>query len=488
MNLRDQARESFSWSILIQLSNQIIGFIVSIILARILFPKDFGIIGMISIFITLGNSLLDGGLASSLIRNKDVNQDDYSTVFFTNIVVAIIIYAFLFLIAPLVALFFNQTILTNLLRIYGIVLLIGSLSIVQSVRLNKNLQFKTQFKLLIPSVIISAIVSIWMAYNGFGVWSLVWKEIVFSGLASCQLWYYAKWKPSYVFNKELFKFHFNFGSKLLITDILTTFFNDFYKIIVGKFFSATQLGFYTRAKSTQELPSNIIFNSINRVLYPLLSNINNDDVRLKKVFRQIIETVHFLVVPILVLLAFVAKPLFIFLLTDKWIEAVPYFKILIIAALLSPMQSYMFNICKVKGRSDLVLKLSSLQYLLLALGLIPSIWFGIFGLLWAIVFVTAITSAITAYYSGKLIGYTLKEQLLDVYQPFLISAFAGLLLFILSHFLNITIHSNLFIILFSSMVFILMFFLMSLILKNSVFVSGLTYLKTRFNLNQVKND
>jgi len=479
MEFKSKAVSGFSWSVIIQLSHQIIGFIVSIILARILFPKDFGIIGMISIFITTGKFLLDGGLASSLIRNKDVNQEDYSTVFFTNVAAAILIYILLFMTAPLIASFFGESILINLLRVYGIVFLIGSFSTIQSVRLNKNLQFKTQFKLLLPSLIISAMVSIWMAYNGFGVWSLVWKELIFSGIATIQLWFYANWQPTLIFNKKLFKYHFNFGSKLLLTDILSSFFNDVYKIVIGKYFSASQLGLYTRAKSMEELPNGIIFNAINRVMYPLLSNVNDDDERLKRIYRQIITTVHFLVVPVLVLMAILAKPLFIFLLTEKWIEAVPYFQILIIAALFSPMQAYMLNICKVKGRSDLVLKLSTIQYLLLAVGLLPAIWLGIYGLLWSIVIVTAVMVAITAYFAGSLIGYTIKEQIQDVYQPFLLSTIAGLFMSFLYQFLNITFRSNLTFLFAGSIFFAIIFFLQSYFIKNTVFLSGITYLKTK---------
>ena len=481
MDLRNQARKSFSWSILNQLSNQIVGFIVSIILARILFPKDFGVIGMITIFITLSRTLLDGGLASSLIRNKDVTQADYSTVFFTNIVAAILLYVLLFFTAPLIACFFGEPIFVNLLRVYGIVLLMGSLSIIQSVRLKKNLDFKTQFVLLIPSLIISAIVSIWMAYNGFGVWSLVWKEIIFSGVASVQLWIYAKWRPSFVFDKKLFKYHFIFGSKLLLTDILSKFFNEVYKIVIGKYFSATQLGLFTRAKSMEELPNGIIFNSINRVMYPLLSNVNDDDERLKRIYRQIITTVHYLVVPILVLIAILAKHLFVFLLTEKWIEAVPYFQILIIAALLSPMQQYMLNICKVKGRSDLVLKLSTIQYISLAVGLLPAIWFGIFGLLWSIVAVTAVMVVITARFAGRLIGYTIKEQILDIYQPYLLSIISAIVLLFSNYIFLFNLPNNFILLTIGILIFMFIYLFLSYLSKNTVLMSGVLLIKNKIS-------
>ena len=337
--LKSKAKSGFSWSILIQLSHQLLNFVVSILLARVLIPADFGKVGIIMIFMSLGRILLDGGLAPSLIRTKDPDQKDYSTVFVINISAALISYGLLFVFAPSITSYFNQTNdFTSLLRVYGIVLILGSLTIVQSVRLNKNLQFKTQFKLLLPSLIISGACAIWMAYNGFGVWSLVYKEIIFSSLAGVQLWYYSKWTPSLVFSKEKFLHHFKFSYKLLINDLLYRVFNDTYKFLIGRFYSPTELGLYTRAKSMEELPNGVIFNAINRVMFPLLAQVNDDNERLKRVYSMIISRVAFILVPTFTVLGIMAKYIFIFLLTDKWVQSASYFQVLMFGSIFLPMK------------------------------------------------------------------------------------------------------------------------------------------------------
>ncbi|MBC7440715.1 MAG: lipopolysaccharide biosynthesis protein [Flavobacterium sp.] len=479
MNLKQQAKNSFFWSILIQLSSQMIGFVVSIILARQLLPKDFGIIGLVTIFIVIGRVIIDGGMTSSLIRNKEVSQKDYSTVFIINIFVALFFYIITYLSAPLISNFFKVPELIKLLRVYSIVFILSSLTLVQSTRLNKNLQFKTQFKLAFPSLIISSLISIWMAYNGFGIWSLVYKEIIFAGLASLQIWIYAKWTPSMVFDYKCFKYHFNYGYKLLLTDLFSKIFSDSYLIVIGKFFSTTQLGLFTRATTMVELPNSIIFNSINRVMFPLLANINEDDERLKSVYRRIISTVSFIVVPVLILMAVLAKPLFIFLLTEKWVGAVPYFQIVILSGMISPLQSYNLNICKVKGRSDLVLKLSFFEYGLISIGIFCGFWFGIYGLLWSLVFVSIAKVVITSFYAGILINYTPKQQFIDVYSPFLYCTISALPVYFLNVFYFYGFSNNLSILLLGASVFVSSYFFMSYLFKNEIFFSGVNAIKSK---------
>lgn len=352
--LRDSAKKSFQWSLLIQLSNQIFGFLITLILARLLSPADFGVIGILTIFISLSKKITDGGLAASLIRTKEVSERDFSTVFYFNLLVSLVLYLSLFLAAPFIAVFFKMELIEDLLRVFGITIVISAFTITQSVKLNKALNFKTQFKILLPSLIISAIVSIVAAYSGMGVWSLVIKEIIFAFVASIQLWFYSKWTPLFVFDKLAFKKHFGYGYKLVITDLISQFFNDSYKAIIGKSFSTAQLGYFTRAKSMEELPNQVVFNTINRVLFPMLSQVQDDADRLKKVYGQIIKLVTFLVTPLLMLFYLVAEPLFIFLLTDKWLPAVPYFKILILAGMIAPLQPYLLNICKVNIRDHIV--------------------------------------------------------------------------------------------------------------------------------------
>ena len=360
-------------------------------------------------------------MASSLIRTKAPSERDFSTVFYFNLICSISLYAILFIAAPFIANFFKVPLIENLLRVFGVTIILSAFTITQSVKLNKELNFKTQFKILLPSLLISAVAGIASAYYGLGVWSLVIKEVVFSLLASMQLWFYSRWKPLRVFDRDSFKNHFYYGYKLVITDLISQFFNDSNKAIIGKVFSPSQLGFFTRAQSMQDLPNQVIFNTINRVLFPMLSKVQDSDIRLRDLYRQVIKIISFLVTPFLTLLYLVAKPLFIFLLTEKWLPAVPYFKILIIAGMIAPLQPYLLNICKVKGRSDLVLKLSFVEYIFIFLSMLAIIPFGIYGLLWGLVLATIGKLIVAMYYAGKLINYSMKSQLLDLKEGFVLS-------------------------------------------------------------------
>lgn len=480
MDFRQTAKTSFSWSLLIQLSTQVLNFIVSVILARLLFPEDFGIIGIVAIFMNISKTLIDGGLASSLIRSKDVDDEDYSSVFIINLVSSLFLYALIFSLSPVIAEFFNQKSLVLLLRVYGLVILIGAFSIVQSVRLNRNMQFKTQFKLQIPSLFISAVISVWMARNGFGVWSLVFKEIIFALISSILLWHFSKWRPTMNLNGLKLRSHWRFGSKLLITEIFSSIFSDFYKVVLGKFFNLNQLGLFTRAKSLQELPTGIIFNAVNRVMFPLLSSIQDQENKLKSAYRQIISIVTYVVVPFLSLMAIVAEPLIVFLLTDKWIDALPFFQILVIAGIITPIQAYLLNICKVKGRSDLVLKIAFYEYVLIFLSIIPSFWLGIYWLLWSIVIVAVVKTVVTGLIAGKLINYSFREQLEDIFQPFLLSILSSIIALL---FIYLVVSSNgrdlVWNLLIPSLIFFLSYFLFSNLFGNSVFGLLKSYVKNK---------
>lgn len=433
-SFKQKAKSGMGWSFLIQGGNQVINFGVSIILARILLPSEFGLIGMIAIFIIISKEFVNGGFSASLIRAKDVDNSDYSTVFFINIISSVFMYGLLFFAAPYVAQFYSEPILTNLIRVLGLILLVSAFSFVQSTKLNRELDFKTQFKLQLPALILSAAISIWMALNGYGVWSLVVRDLSYAGFATLQLWFYSNWKPSFIFDKNKLKSHFDFGYKLSLTQIMNTLFDNLYKVIIGKFFSAAQLGFYTRAKSLVEMPSGFFISGFNRVAYPLLSTISDDQNHLKSVYSRLMKMLVFVISPILIYLGIIAEPLINWLLTEKWLPIVPYFQLLIIAGLFYPVHKYNLNICKVKGRSDLVLKLSMLENFLLLVGAFSAIWFGIYGLLFSLVAVNIIVTIVNAFYSGRLINYGLHYQIKDLYPSFLVGCFAGLLTFGLSNY------------------------------------------------------
>lgn len=425
MSLKKQAVSGMTWTFAQQLSTQGIGFIISVVLARLLLPAEFGIIGMIAIFMGIGGALVDSGLASSLIRTPDANEEDFSTVFYFNIIGSIFLYFVLYTSAPLIASFFNQPILKNIARVYGITFIINAFSTIQLTRLTQKMDFKTQMIVSVPALIGGGSLGIVLAYMGYGVWSLVWMRLLQSFLSTLQLWIVTKWKPSLVFNVVKFKYHFKFGYKLLLSGLLDTVFMNIYTIIIGKLFLPAQLGFYIRASSVVQLPVENISGALNKVTYPLFASIKDENERLRSVYKQIMQMVTFLIAPTLIIMGVLATPLFRFVFTEKWLPAVPYFQILCIAGIIYPFHLYNLNILNVKGRSDLFLKLEVVKKTLLVVAIIISIPFGMYGLLWGMVISSALGLFINAHYSGKFINYNGFEQIKDVLPILLAAIIAG---------------------------------------------------------------
>ncbi|MEO9023059.1 MAG: lipopolysaccharide biosynthesis protein [Ginsengibacter sp.] len=425
MSLRKTAVSGMMWTFGQQFGTQAIGFVVSIVLARILLPEEFGLIGMISVFIGIGTSLVNSGLTQSLIRTIEPDQEDYSTVFFFNLAGSIVIYWVLFLFAPLIAVFFSQPILTEIIRIYCLTFIISAFSEVQLTRLTKEMNFKLQMTIAIPSLIGSGLLGMFLAYKGYGVWSLVWMGIVQSFLNTLQLWIRTGWVPTFVFNMTKFRYHLKFGYKLTLSGLLDTVFTNIYQIIIGRLFLPAQVGFYTRADSLKQLPVSNISVALNKISYPLFASIQNDNVRLKKGYKQIMQMVVFLVAPVLVILGVLAEPLFRFLFTEKWLPAVPYFQILCVTGILYPLHSYNLNILNVKGRSDLFLKLEVVKKILIAIVILISVRFGILGLIWGQVIISVFAFFINTHFSGKFLNYNTWEQIKDIFPLIFLAFIAG---------------------------------------------------------------
>lgn len=404
-------------------------------LARLLLPAEFGLIAMLSVFIGIGNALINSGLTSSLTRTEILDEDDYSTVFYFNIVGSLFVYGLLFLLAPLIASFYNQNLLISVIRVYGIIFIINSFSTVQLTRLNIIMDFKTQMKVSVPSLIISGLIGVLFAKYNFGVWSLVYMAISQSILNTIQLWYWSNWKPILVFKKEKFFKHFRFGVNLLLSSILDIVFSGSYTIIIGKYFAPVQVGFYNRADSLQMLPVGNISSVINKVTYPMFSSIQSDTAKLKNIYKRIMKMIIFLVVPTLFIMSALAEPLFRFLFTDKWIQSVPYFRLLCFTGVLYPIHSYNLQILKVKGRSDLFLKLEIIKKIIMCLILIVSFQFGIYGLLYGSIINSVIALFINASFSGKLINYPLREQASDLLPTIFVGVIIGLIVYLIDTFL-----------------------------------------------------
>lgn len=436
MSLRKQASAGIFWTFAQQFGQQIVLFVVSTILARLLLPEEFGYIGMIAIFVSVGNALLKGGLTQSLIRSKDLEEDDYATVFYYNLAASILIYILIYFIAPFVSGFYGYPILTPIIRWYCLSFILFAFSVVQEAKLTKEMNFKIQTIISIPSVIIGGIVGIVMAYNGYGVWSIVWNQLVTALVRSIQLWIYSKWSPGLFFNFDKFKEHLRFGYKITLSSLLENIFSNLYIIIIGKYFSAGQVGFYTRADSMKNLPVNNITLALTKVTYPLFAEIQHDNDRLKRVYKQLMKMSIFVVAPIMVFLIILAEPVFRFLFTEKWLPAVPYFQILCISGILFPIQGYNANILLVKGKSDTFLKLTVINKILLVIGIIIGLQFGIIGLLYAQVFLSIITFFIYGYHTDKVIGYSAMQQLIDILPLIFLSILPGILVFLTNSYFD----------------------------------------------------
>tara|TARA_B110000240_G_scaffold84320_1_gene95983 strand:- start:6923 stop:8362 length:1440 start_codon:yes stop_codon:yes gene_type:complete len=414
MSLKKQALSGVFWSSMQLFGNQFIGFGVSMVLARLLLPSEFGLIAMLGVFIGLGTALINSGLTQSLIRTENLNDEDFSTVFFFNLGGSIVIYSIIYIVAPCIADFYNQEILTSIVRVYCIVFIINAFSAIQITRLTKMMDFKTQLKVSLPSLIIGGIVGITMAYNDYGVWSLVWGNITQTIAGTLQLWFWSQWRPSWVFNRKKFNYHFNYGFKLMLSGMLDLIFTNAYTIIIGKFFAPAQVGFYNRAQTLQMLPVVSVSSIVTKVSFPLFSSIQNDDVRLKSIYKRIMQMVVFLVTPTLILMAVLGEPLFRLLFTEKWLPAVPYFQILCVTGILYPINSYNLQILNVKGRSDLFLKLEVLKKIIVVVVILVSFQFGIYGLLYGSVLTSVIGFFINTHYSGKFLNYPAWEQTRDL--------------------------------------------------------------------------
>lgn len=430
MSLKEEALGGIVWSFAQQFGTQIISFIVSLVLARILMPSDFGTIAVFGVFMNIGSVLIDGGLTNSLIRTQHPDDADFSTVFYFNLGTSILVYFLFVLVAPWVAVFFNMPELTQIIRVYALSLPIGAFSSVQQTVFTKKLDFKTQLKIQLPSLIIGGTIGIVLAYNGFGVWSLVYMALVQTLLSSLQFWFYSGWRPKKIFDKEKFRFHFDFGYKLALSGLIDTVFQNIYTIVIGKIYTATELGYYNKANSMQRLPVANISSALNKVTYPLFSKIQDDNVQLKYVYSQIMKMVIFFVAPLLIIMGVLGTPLFRFLFTEKWLPAVPYFRILCILGILYPIHSYNLNILKTKGRSDLFLKLEIIKKIITVITLLLTYRLGIIGLLWGKVATSFVALFINCYYSGKFLSYSVWDQFKDLLPSILLSLCMGSVLWL----------------------------------------------------------
>lgn len=421
MQMKKEAFSGMIWVFIDYFLVKGVSFVGSIFLARMLMPSDFGIIAMIAIFISIGNILMDSGLSSSLIRNNDNNDIDYSTVFYTNILFGFLIYAFFFFTAPILAVFFNQDILIDIIRVYSIIFLFTSFSSVQMTILIKNMKFKRIAILNLPSVFFGLATGICMAMNGYGVWSIISMYLATQFLLSTGLWLTSDWKPKFIFSKERFLFHFKYGYKLLLANVLSGTTVNIYNSVVGKFYTLNIAGNFERAFTLNNYPLMILTQIIGKVSFPLLSSIQNDKEYFNEIFIKLVRFAFFVSAPIMIILSASAKPLILTLLGAKWFESITVFQTLCFGGVFYTLQALNVNTIKIYGRTDFILKGEFfLKIIMIALSG-SALFLGLNIFLWSIVLNSFITLLINMFYCSKVINTTVKQQLLNMLPVFLIA-------------------------------------------------------------------
>ena len=435
-SLKSTATRGMLWNALEKFSVQAGQLIIGIILARILMPEDFGLIGMLSIFIAISQTFIDSGMGSGLIQKKNRTDIDFSTVFVFNFAVSATFYLILYITAPLIADFYNMPQLVDLTRVLAIIIIINSLAIVQRSRLTINIDFKTIAKVNVVSVFTSGAFGILFAYMGYGVWALVIQQLINALVSVIMFWFLSRWKPSFLFSKQAFKDLFGYGSKLLLSGLYAQTMANIYNIAIGKAFSAAELGFYTRAKSFAELTAGTVTSVLHQVSFPILSSLQEDRKRMVHIFSRMIRMSSFIIFPAMTMLAILADPIVRLLLTEKWLPAVPLLQLMCFARVFYPISVINMNILNAIGRSDLFLKVDLSKFPISIVALIVTIPLGVEAMVIGHVVTSFISYIINSYMPGKLFGYGALAQLRDMVPVLIATAITGAIVFVANSFVD----------------------------------------------------
>lgn len=426
-SLKGKTISGVIWSGVDKIGYDIVQFIVELVMARLLLPSDYGIIGILLIFTTFAQIFVDGGFTTALIQKNDRTKDDINTAFIYNIFTSFIIYSILFVLSPIISSFYGDKELISFIRVYSLILIISSFSSIHGTLLTIRLDFKKLSFITISSGLVSGAIGVICALSGLGVWALIFQQLSMAGIRTLLLVFIVKWKFSFSFSKESFKYLFKFGSNLIMTNTLARVYDNLYPIIIGKLYPFSTLGLYTRGKQFAGLPANI-FNSIfMKVSFPVLSSVKNETDRVKNGYRSFIGLSSFIIFPSMTLLILLAKPIVIILLTEKWLDTVPFIQILCVGLMFNHINSINLNLLYVFGRSDLAFKLEIIKKTTATLILFISTFWGIWGICIGQSLYNIVAVALNSMYTKKLIGLSFWVQLSD-YGPVWIISVVSLVL------------------------------------------------------------
>lgn len=475
-DLRKQTIAGVVWSFIERFSVQLIQFVIGIIMARLLSPSDYGLIGMLAIFMSISQVFIDGGFSSALIQRKKRTETDYSTVFYINLTISLFFYAILYGVAPLIANFYDQPLLCSITRVYSITLVINSLVAINKVKMVIAVDFKTQSKISLTAALISGFVGVYSAYNGFAVWALVIQALVQSAVNVLLCIYFVRWKPKLVFSKKSFTDLFAYGSKLLISGLISDVYTNLYALFIGKKFSPTTLGFYTRGQQLSGFVCNNVSSILTRVSFPIFSKIQDDNERLVSAYQKYIKMAAFVVFPVTLWVCGNGRSIVLFLLTDKWADCIIVLQILCFAYLWDIVTMINLNLLKVKGRTDLTLRLEIIKKsIAFTILFITIYYFDLVGVCVGQAVYSIIAVYLNTYYTKRILGYSFMKQMRDVF-PYLI---CSLLIMVVGLILNWLISIPLLCIIVSAVVSATIYFVICYLFKFEAFKEVLLMTKRK---------
>jgi len=432
-DLKSATTHGLFWSFLERIGQQGIQFVIAIILARLLLPEQFGLIAMLTIFMAVAQSFVDSGFGSALIQKQDASHLDECSIFYFNILVGVLVAGVLSVSAPWIAAFYQIPLLTPLARVLSLNLIINAFGIVHTTLLIKRIDFKAQMKVSMTATVLSGSIGVTMAYQGYGVLSLVAQSLGSNLFRTALLWFFLPWRPSWRFSWASLRSMFSFGSKILFSGMLDTIYNNLYLVVIGKMFSAADLGYYSRAHQTQQLPVENLFSTVGRVTFPVFSSMQDDKSRLKRGTRKALSTLAMVNFPMMIGLAVVAKPLVLVLLTDKWLPCVPYLQLLCVVGMLYPLHAINLNVLMAQGRSDLFFRLELYKKMIISVAIFITWRWGIIAMIYGQIFTSVIAYYMNSYYTGKLLSYPIAEQLKDFFPILGLASLMGVGMYIVGY-------------------------------------------------------
>ena len=467
-SLKQKTISGMLWSGVQRFGTMGIAFISNIVLARLLSPDDYGCIGMLAIFITMSNTFVDGGFGSALIQKKEPTQRDYSTIFWWNLFLSIVIYGILYLGAPFVAQFYRTPLLSSVLRVQGVILIINALNIIQSNQLRKRLNFRKLAVINIISQLVGVCVAIVTAWHGWGVWALVAQQIVASSMTSILLWTLNRWLPDLIFSMESFKQLFGFGSFILCSNLINTFCNNVQGLLIGRFFTPATMGYYSQAHKLESVASHSLTNIVEQVSYPILSKLQSDNEAMKKAIYKLTSTLIYASFPMMAILILVAEPIILLVYGEKWLPATEYFQILCISGMSVVFHGVHYYAVASKGKSrDLFVGTLIKRSLALIVVLIGMYIWGVEGLLWGYSIGAWINSYVNMYLVSKHIRYSVIQQFIDILPIFLLT----LIVFVVVYTLSGIIKCNIYIgALINISIYLLLYITISIIFRLDAFI------------------